>query len=71
MNGARVADPTLEELRTIIRAEIEKVVHAPSEDEQDEAWLTSDLSDFPVDSYGSWPADLTLRRAEMYDDDGR
>jgi hypothetical protein len=25
--------------------------------------------DFPVDSVGPWPADLTLRREEMYDDE--
>ncbi len=26
---------------------------------------------FPVDSYGPWPANLSLRREDMYDDDGR
>ena len=26
---------------------------------------------FPVDSYGSWPADLSLRREDMYGDSGR
>lgn len=26
---------------------------------------------FPVDSYGSWPDDLSLRREDMYDDWGR
>lgn len=24
--------------------------------------------DFPVDSYGSWPQDLSLRREDMYDE---
>jgi hypothetical protein len=27
--------------------------------------------DFPVISVGTWPADLSLRREDMYDDDGR
>lgn len=27
--------------------------------------------EFPVDRYGSWPADLSLRREDMYGDDGR
>jgi len=26
---------------------------------------------FPVDHYGPWPGDLSLRREEMYGDDGR
>ena len=27
--------------------------------------------DFPVISVGSWPSDLSLRREDMYGDDGR
>lgn len=26
---------------------------------------------FPVDDYGPWPEDLSLRREDMYGDDGR
>lgn len=26
---------------------------------------------FPIDSYGSWPSDLSLRREDIYGDDGR
>jgi hypothetical protein len=26
---------------------------------------------FPVDDLGPWPEDLSLRREDMYDDDGR
>jgi hypothetical protein len=29
------------------------------------------LPPFPVDDYGPWPSDLTLRREDMYDDGGR
>jgi hypothetical protein len=29
------------------------------------------LLDFPVDHYGPWPADLSMRREDMYDDWGR
>lgn len=27
--------------------------------------------DFPIDRYGSWPSDVSLRREEMYDNEGR
>jgi prevent-host-death family protein len=27
--------------------------------------------DFPVEDYGEWPADLSLRREDLYDDWGR
>jgi hypothetical protein len=30
-----------------------------------------DVSDFPVHDFGPWPADLSLRREDMYDDWGR
>jgi len=30
-----------------------------------------DFSDFPVHDFGPWPADLSLRREDMYDDWGR
>jgi hypothetical protein len=29
------------------------------------------LADFPVDSVGKWPVGLSLRREDMYDDNGR
>jgi len=32
---------------------------------------THDMLDFPVDHVGTWPVGLTLRRGEMYGDDGR
>jgi hypothetical protein len=31
----------------------------------------SDFSDFPVHDMGPWPEGLSLRREDMYDDDGR
>lgn len=31
----------------------------------------SKLADFPVDNLGEWPEGLSLRREEMYGDDGR
>ena len=30
-----------------------------------------DLLDFPTDDLGHWPEDLSLRREDMYGDDGR
>ena len=32
---------------------------------------TSALDDFPVDHLGAWPEDLSLRREDLYSDDGR
>lgn len=32
---------------------------------------TNQSLDFPVDHLGKWPEDLSLRREELYDDDGR
>ena len=29
------------------------------------------LSEWPVDDLGAWPADLSLRREDLYGDDGR
>lgn len=29
------------------------------------------FDDFPVDSWGEWPASISLRREDMYDDNGR
>jgi hypothetical protein len=33
--------------------------------------LKSDLSDFPVHDVGPWPEGLSLRREDLYGDDGR
>jgi len=67
MVANRVGDLTLDELRAIIREEIERTaLAAPTEDLRN-----SDLSDFPVDDVGPWPEGLTLHREDMYGDDGR
>ena len=29
------------------------------------------FDDFPIDSWGKWPEGLSLRREDMYDDNGR
>ncbi len=65
----RVADLTFEELRAIIREEIERARQKPASDIEDLRY--SDLSDFPVDDLGPWPDNLTLRREDMYGDEGR
>lgn len=33
--------------------------------------VKKELVDFPVDDLGPWPAGLSLRREDMYGDDGR
>ncbi len=40
-------------------------------DERPLATLQRPPLDFPVDDYGPWPAELALRREDMYDDHGR
>jgi len=40
-------------------------------DEKDAAPLRSPHLDFPVDSYGSWPEGLSLRREDLYGENGR
>ena len=61
----RVAELTIEQLREIIREEIANQKRLTTD------LLHSDLSDFPVDHYGSFPEDVTLRREDMYGDDER
>lgn len=38
---------------------------------EDEGQKFTDLSNFPVDDLGPWPESLSLRREDMYGDDGR
>lgn len=65
----RVGDMTLDELRKLIRREIEVEQHQKRAVK--EIYVESDLSDFPVDDLGPWPEGLTFSREEMYGDDGR
>lgn len=67
--AVRVGDMTLDELRKVIRREIE--VETLRKSASSEVYIESDLSDFPVDDLGPWPEGLTFSREEMYGDDGR
>jgi hypothetical protein len=40
-------------------------------DEKDAAPLRSPHLDFAVDSYGPWPEGLSLRREDLYGENGR
>ena len=40
-------------------------------DEQPVPSYPTGLADFPVDDLGPWPAHLSLRREELYDERGR
>jgi hypothetical protein len=66
---------TMEELRGIIREEIARAQQPGASEaiteEVDEIARYGDLSDFPVDSYGSWDESLFIRREDMYGDEGR
>lgn len=70
VNTQRITNLTIDELRAIIREEIERAAQLAPKQDKNEA-RRNDLSDFPLDDLGSWPQGLTLRREEMYDDTGR
>lgn len=72
MSTPRLTDLTLDDLWLLFRDKVRALI----QDELREAaephdLKSSDLSDFPVDSYGTWPDDLSLRREGMYGDDER
>lgn len=69
MDAEHVGQLTLEQLRSIIREEIQQLLQ--QEGISPTRLLAGDLSDFPVDDLGPWPEKLTLRREEMYDDNER
>ncbi len=72
MSENRIADLTFEELRAIIRQEIEQAgLQATSTEVESDLSTYGDLSEFPVDDVGPWPADLDLNRENFYDDDGQ
>lgn len=67
MEAKRLGDLTLEQLRLLVREEILRTIR----EEREPEYIDSDLSDFPVRSFGSWPEDLSLRREDLYGDEGR
>jgi hypothetical protein len=72
MNTPRLSDLTIDDLWALLRDRVQELVRETLDEESQEVdRLYSDLSDFPVDSYGSWPEDLSLRREDMYGDDER
>jgi hypothetical protein len=72
MNTPRLSDLsdlTLDELWALLRDKAEALIretlgYGPEGTDLRE----TDLSDFPVDSYGSWLENLSLRRQDMYGD---
>ncbi len=68
MNNERIGNLTLEQLRSLIREEIR---HIQQEEVVAAQPVQDDLSDFPVDNLGPWPEHLSLRREDIYGDDGR
>ncbi len=71
MNAQGVSDLTLDQLQTIIREELQRFRQELPAEAKAEGHLQSDLSDFPVDDLGPWPEGLSLRREDMYGDEGR
>jgi len=75
MNEPRLSDLshlTLDELWELLRNKAEALIYETLRQTAEGSDLrNSDLSDFPVDSYGSWPDDLSLRHKDLYGDDER
>jgi hypothetical protein len=75
----RVADLTVEELmalwedkfRAAVRESVAEILKQPPMLPSHEDLFDPNLDNFPVDHFDSWPEDMTFRREEMYDDDGR
>ncbi len=68
MDAEHIGNLTLEQLRSLIREEIQKWSRKEAVQQPESV---DDLSDFPVDDLGPWPDNLALRREEMYGDDER
>ena len=71
----RVSDMTVDELIARLRDEMRALVREAVSEALAEATppptKRPSLDDFPVDDLGPWPEGLTLRREEMYGDQGR
>lgn len=52
-------------------AEVEDFIDFLRARSQGQRKIRQTASDFPVISVGRWPEDLSLRREDMYGDDGR
>ncbi len=66
MAAKRISDLTVDELWGLLRDRVQKLIRAEVDEALSNTELPqTDLSDFPVDHYGSWPADLSLRREDM------
>lgn len=64
-----LSDLSLDDLWALLRDKVQSLIEENLHGEPPARDLKqSDLSDFPVDQYGSWPEGLTLRREEMYGD---
>ena len=71
------------EITTLVTSDDKLTVQVPADlpegeyrvviviDEQPIKKETQSLADFPVRDYGPWPANLSLRREDMYDEWGR
>jgi hypothetical protein len=71
---AHSAQTLLEKIQTLPLdriAEVEDFVDFLRERAKSKAATHRDLLDFPVDNLGPWPEGLSLRREDMYGDDGR
>lgn len=67
MEAKRLGDLTIDQLRLLIREEIQRMTG----ENYESIYIDSDLSDFPVDHWGSWPEGFSDRREDMYGDEGR
>ncbi len=71
-----VSQLTVKELRALWREDMRALLLETRQDvpiaaQEDTNGAMPSLDDFPVDDVGPWPEGLSLRREDMYDDDGR
>ena len=75
MQNAQALIEKIQSLPTDRIAEVEDLLDFLSERTRQRnattATTTKESLDFPVDDLGPWPDGLSLRREEMYGDDGR
>ena len=72
MNTTRITDLTVDELMEKLRELVREAVReALAEGDPKPNKTKREPLDLPVLDVGPWPEKLSLRREDMYDDDGR
>ena len=73
MMNTRLADLTVEEFLELLRPELRRIAREAVSEAQEQAASPQKRKplNLPVIDVGPWPEGLSLRREDMYGDDGR